>query len=362
MVQLLDTYAMRLMSVEKLIGGEVIGRDIFTSEGGILLKASSRFKPAYKKRLLDRSIHEVYIDDELSKGIMPYEIMRPQIKTQLLQQLNTQFKHIENVMCVNLQDIEALTNIIIDELSNHDIMLDLMDLKCNDSYTYSHCLNVSVISCALAKKMGFNYEDIKKIVIGALLHDIGKIMIPKDILNKPGQLTAEERNIIQTHCQIGYDIIKNDSIMSPISKVIILCHHEREDGKGYPLSKGEDLHMGAKLVAVADVFDALVSNRPYREGFPINRALTILRKEKLNEYAIKTLESMVAFYPVGTSVKLSNNLIALVEQNFTTDLNRPLVRVIYDLCTNTIENYRYDLRKELNVTILEKVTTLPSLN
>lgn len=350
---------MRLVSVENLKGGEIIGRDILTSEGSILLRATSRFKPAYKKRLLERRIHDIYIDDEISKGIDPYEIMNPHVKNQLKNELNTQFKHVENLMSVNLQDIEPLTTIIIDELSHKNLILDMMDLKCNDSYTYSHCVNVAIITCALAKKIGFNHDDIKKIVTGALLHDIGKIMLPKDILNKPGQLTSDERHVIQTHCQIGYDIIKNDSTMSPISKVIILCHHEREDGKGYPLAKGEDLHMGAKIVAVADVFDALVSDRPYRNGFPVNHAMTFLKKEKLNSYVISVLESMIAFYPVGSAVKLSNHLIALVEQNFTNDLARPLVRVIYDLRTNGVVNYKYDLRKELNVAIVDRVTDLP---
>lgn len=350
---------MRLVPVENLKGGEIIGRDILTSEGSILLKATSRFKPAYKKRLLERRIHNIYIDDDISKGIVPYEIINPHIKRQLKNELNEQFKRIENVMSVNLQDIEPLTTIIIDELSNKNLILDMMDLKCNDGYTYSHCVNVGIITCALAKKIGFNYEDIKKIVTGALLHDIGKIMIPKDILNKPGQLTFDERTVIQSHCQIGYDIIKNDPTMSPISKVIVLCHHEREDGNGYPLAKGEDLHMGAKIVAVADVFDALVSDRPYRDGFPVNRAMTFLKKEKLNQYVINVLESMVAFYPVGSAIRLSNQLIALVEQNFTSDLTRPLVRVIYDLRTNSVTNYKYDLRKELNVTVVDKVTHLP---
>lgn len=350
---------MRLIPVEHLRGGEIIGKDILTSEGSILLKSSSHFKLAYKNRLLEHHIYEIYVDDEISRGIIPQEIISPPLKNHLKTQLNEHFKYIENVMSINAEDLQPLTNLIIEELSNKDIILDMTNLKYNDRYTYTHCVNVAIMSCALAQKMGFNYEDLKKIVTGALLHDIGKIMIPKDILNKSGPLTPDERMVIETHCQIGYDIIKNNPTLSPVSKVIILCHHEREDGKGYPLCKGEDLHIGTKIVAVADVFDALVSNRPYRDAFPVNLALSILKKEKLNLQVIETLESLVAFYPIGSTVKLNNHLIGLVEQNFAADLTKPIVRIIYNLQTRQPENYKCDLRQESSLKIVEKLVDLP---
>lgn len=349
----LDHYIMRLVNVEQLKGGEILGQDILTPEGSVLLRASSRFKLAYKKYLTQRYIYEIYIDDEVSKGIIPNPVIPPHIKQSLTRHLEHQFKEVEKFTTVNLEQMKCLTSTIINELSNKNVIFDVLDLQHNDKYTYSHCINVSILSCALAKKLGFNYEDINHIVTGALLHDLGKIILPKDILNKPGQLTASERNIIKTHCQIGYDIIKNDLSLNAISKVIILCHHEREDGNGYPLNKGADLHLGAKLVAVADVFDALVANRPYRLGFAPSYALKILKDQKLNQDIINILENMIAYYPIGSTVKLSNNLIALVEQNFPNNPNRPLVRVIYNETNNTILNYNLDLRNEANIHILE---------
>ncbi|MDA3734263.1 HD-GYP domain-containing protein [Niameybacter massiliensis] len=346
---------MRLVNIETLKGGEIIGQDIVTSEGGILLRSQSRFKLAYKNRLLERYIYQIYIDDEISKGIIPNEVIPHNVRMRLNQHLDSQFRKIEKLMTINLNDIAPITSSIMNELSHKDVILDILDLQHNDDYTYSHCVNVSIIACALAKKMGFNQDDINKIVTGALLHDIGKIIIPKDILNKPGKLTPDELKVMQSHPQLGYDIIKNDAYLSPISKVIILCHHEREDGRGYPLQKGKDLYVGAKLVAVADVFDALVSTRPYRTGFPISRALSILKQEELNESVIGTLEHIVASYPVGCTVRLNNNCVALVEQNFADDLCRPLLRVIYNLQTRTRENYKCDLRTSPNLEIVEKL-------
>lgn len=345
---------MRLVNVEQLKGGEILGQDILSPEGSILLRASSHFKLAYKKYLTQRHIYEVYIDDEISRGIMPNPVIPPHIKQSITQNLEYQFKQIQTLTAINnLAQMKSLTTHIVQELAHKDVIFDILDLQHNDAYTYSHCINVAILSCSLAKKLVFNYEDISHIVIGALLHDIGKIILPKDVLNKPGQLTTSERNIIQTHCQIGYDIIKNDLSLNAISKTIILCHHEREDGNGYPLKKGSELHLGAKLVAVADVFDALVSDRPYRSGFTPSRALNILKEESLNQDIISILERMVAYYPVGSTVKLNNGFIALVEENFPNYPNAPLVRVIYNELEHTVLNYRLDLRYEKTITILE---------
>ena len=126
----------------------------------------------------------------------------------------------------------------------------------------------------------------RDIVVGSLLHDIGMIFIPKEILEKTTKLTEEERKTIQNHSEMGYCMIKDDNTISALAKLIVLCHHEREDGSGYPLGKGEDLHIGAKIVAACDVFVAITSERCYREGLSLNEAIILLRKEKLNENGI----------------------------------------------------------------------------
>lgn len=352
---------MRLTSVHNLSGGEIIGKDILTAEGGILLKATTKFRPIFKEKLLDRGISEIFIEDKLSYGIEPPELISAQIKSKLNQNLKTQFESIQNVMSIDLSEIHCITSTILENMSHQDLVLDIMDLKRNDNYTYSHCLNVSILSCAIAKKMGFNFDMLQKVITGAVLHDIGKMIIPKDLLNKPGKLSPEERSIMETHSTLGYELIKNDHSISPISKIIILCHHEREDGTGYPLKKGTELHIATKIVAVADVFDALIADRPYRNGFPVNRALSLLKQEKLNTDIIHTLENMVAFYPVGSAVRLNNNLIALVEQNYADDLRRPTLRVIYDLNSSTQKDYKCHLRNEPDKYIIERLHTLPHI-
>ena len=349
---------MRLTSVQNLIGGEIIARDILTSEGGILLRASTKFRPAFKDKLLARNITHVFITDHISKGITPPELISSELKIKLSQNLRSQFESVQKVMHINMEEIHSTTTTIIENMQDKNIILDMLDLQRNDSYTYSHCLNVAILSCALGKKLGFNAAMLEKTVKGAILHDIGKMIIPKDILNKPGKLTMPEKEVMDSHCKLGYDLIKDNPAMSPITKIIVLCHHEREDSSGYPLGKGDELHIAAKLVAVADVFDALIADRPYRQGFPINTALSILKQERLNTEIIHTLENIIAFYPVGSTVLLNNYHVGLVEQNFADDLRRPLVRVFYNLNTRTAEDYKCNLKKETDKYIIEKLNSI----
>ncbi len=351
---------MRLINVDDLIGNEIIGKDILSEQGGILLKAQTKFRTVFKDKLVSMGIKQIFIEDDFSEGIIPPEAIEQSLKLKLIHNLKEQFESMQDIMSINLSDIQSIATTILETMSSNEIVLDLMDLQRNDSYTYSHCLNVSIMSCAIAKKMGFSIDMIEQIILGALLHDIGKMILPKDILNKPDRLSDSERSIIETHSKLGYDLIKDNSGVNAITKVIVLCHHEREDGSGYPLGKGDDLHISAKIIAVADVFDALISDRPYRSGFPINMALNILNQENLNQNIICTLQSIVAFYPVGSTVQLSNGLVGLVEKNHSQDLKRPLLRIIYDIKTQRLENRRYNLLHEPDVHIIDRINDIPS--
>lgn len=352
---------MRLVNINNLKGGEIIAKDILSPTGGILIKNSTRFRSTFKYQLLERNITEIYIDDEFSEGIMPTEVISHQLKQTLNLNLSNQFQSIQDVMAFDFNEVAQITNALMSAIDNKDLIFDVMDLKRNDHYTYSHCLNVAIFSYSLAKKMNVSEDILPDIITGALLHDIGKMIIPKDVLNKAGRLTPEERAILETHSKLGYEFVKDDFSISAICKVIILCHHEREDGMGYPLKKGADLHIAAKIVAVADVFDALISDRPYRSKFPIDIALKFSKQEKLNLEILECLENMIAFYPIGSAVLLSNNCIALVEQNFSDALTCPSVRVVFDCTTRTKEYYKLNLQKEDTIKIIRKVDDIAAM-
>lgn len=351
---------MRLVEVRYLKEGDVIGHDIVSETGAILLRKSSIFKEAYRANLLARNIDYIYIDDEISKGIEPVEIISREARSKIYTDVAKEFEKIRTSLTMNYEVLFKTTNSLMEQLSSKNIVCEMSDLKTNHFDTYNHSIGVAIMATLVCKKMSLSEELTEKIVLGALMHDIGKMIIPKDILDKPAPLTDEEYEVMKTHTTIGYEMIKNNVELSPITKVAVLCHHEREDGMGYPLGKGDELHIGTKIVAACDVFHALLSDRSYRKGLPVNRAIMIAKGEKLDPQIREIVESILAFYPVGSVVGLSTGEFAIVEKNFTENLERPLVRVVYQSTVGDVTPYKIDLREKKEVYIVDRIENFNS--
>lgn len=353
---------MRIIGIDNLKGNEIIGRDVMCENGAILLKRGTKYRHTFKPKLLEYNVLELYIDDEISKGIVPEELISSAEKKFIVKGIKQQFDLCMQNLTMDVQHLYSISESLMEKIFEKNIILDIMDIQRNDDFTYEHCLNVAILATTLCYKMGLNQELSHKIIAGALIHDIGKIILPKDILTKPGKLTKEEEQTIQTHTQLGYSMIKDNVNLDAVTKVIVLCHHERQDGSGYPLKKKDDLHIGAKIVAACDVFDALMSNRPHRMAYPLNQSLMLFRQEKLDPVVKDALQKIVAFYPVGTTVLLNDGTIGIVEKNYLEDLNRPAIRVIYNARTMTREDERVFLQKSLNLEIVGKLNYIPGLD
>lgn len=339
---------MRLISTRLLKEGDIIGRDIVSHEGGVLLKHDTRFKEAFKNKLLERDVLEVYIKDEVSEGIEPAEIISQESKQIIMSDIKAQYESLKNHFDIDIDILTKVTNLLIEELMQKDLVFELDDIKTNDNYTYEHCIAVAMMSHLVCDKLMIPMEQKKQIVLGALIHDIGKVIIPKDVLNKPGRLTDEEYMMMRTHAEVGYSMIKDNPSIHAITKLVVLCHHEREDGSGYPLGKGPELHIGAKIVGACDLFHALISNRCYRQGLPVNEVIAIAQNEPINPQIRTIIEHSLAYYPVGCMVQLNDGSIAIVEKNFAADVKKPLVRVIRrDFNGTKQDTYKLDLRKEI---------------
>jgi len=157
-------------------------------------------------------------------------------------------------------------------------------IEAKDTYTSGHCDRVTELSLKTAEYLGFNDEKLNKIKIAAILHDIGKIGIPEGILNKPGKLTPEEYSIVKKHPSIGYEILSDIDYLDNIRE-IIYQHHERYDGKGYPLGlKGINILTEAKILALADAFDAMTSERPYRKPFTVDEAIDEIKRNRGTQF------------------------------------------------------------------------------
>lgn len=337
---------MRLMPIEYLKEGEIIAKDIISYEGGILLRHDTRFKEVFKSKLIERGILEVYIEDEISEGINPREIIEPIVKQRMTQDMKKQFDKLKDSFKLDVNTISEMSIELIDQLNQKELILELDDLRTNDDYTYEHCLAVSILTTLVCNKMNIDTAQKQKIVMGAMIHDIGKIIIPKDILNKPTSLSKEEYEMIKSHAQIGYKMIKDHSQLSPITKLAVLCHHEREDGSGYPLGKGEELHIGTKIVAACDLYHALISDRCYRKGLPIHEAISIGQREPIHPEVRTIIENLFAYYPVGCLVELNDGRIGIVEKNISTDIKRPIIRIIDKENGKLVAKYKLNLQNE----------------
>ncbi|WP_052144698.1 HD-GYP domain-containing protein [Halalkalibacter okhensis] len=171
-------------------------------------------------------------------------------------------------------------------------------LDSRDAYTWHHSENVSKYSLKIAKKMNLPNDICDNIRVGSLLHDIGKIGIPENILTKPGKLTVEEYDLIKSHPKIGYDMIKHVSSFHKSGVLdIVLYHHERFDGRGYPNGLvGHDIPLVARIVAIADTFDAMTSKRIYRKDFDINHTLAEIQKNKGTQFDPEIVEIFLSTF------------------------------------------------------------------
>jgi len=226
-----------------------------------------------------------------------------------------------------------------------------------DEPLFCHSLNVAIYTLALAIAMKLNKHQCFEIGMGALLHDIGKMKIPRKILDKPGKLTHEEFEEIKRHTEYGFDILRRAEDIPLLSAHCAFQHHERLNGTGYPrqLSGGE-IHLYGKIMAVADVFDAMTTNRVYRQGHLPNDALehlfagaNILYDQKV----VDLFRDTISLYPVGATVRLSTGESGVVVKNNRMYPQRPVIRIFSDQADQPLRSpYELDLSKHMSVTII----------
>lgn len=231
---------------------------------------------------------------------------------------------------------------LIKDLEVHPVIeADFNALRNYDDYTYRHSINVALLSFAIGKEMGFKGEKLRRLVLGALLHDIGKLTLPVSIINKPSSLSDEEYHVVRSHPMRGFQ--KSSEFFLPRSVLaVILEHHERWNGSGYPkgLSK-EEMHPYAQIVAVADVFDALIADRPYRLGLPPYHALEMILKGSGTEFSPEVISAFlhaIQIYPENSLVTLNSGESGTVIGYSFPHPTRPLIQVFYDSRGNPVKN------------------------
>jgi HD-GYP domain-containing protein (c-di-GMP phosphodiesterase class II) len=354
---------MRKISLETTQPGMVVARTVLGGNNQVLLKTGTEIKPQYVDYLHKLGVSSIYVKDKRMDDIEIYDVVSDETRNEARLLVKTILNDIKmnkpGRKSINTEKeiVDTVTKLIDELLSNRDILIQLTDVRTSADYMFAHSVNCSILAGVVAAKMGYDRTTLKQLTTGALLHDIGMVAIPEQILNKPGELTMDEITTINMHPLYGYEIFKKSSIYHGLAGTIIAQHHEKYNGQGYPYGLKEDeINPLAQIVGIANIYDALTSDRPYRKAYHPHEAVEMIIAWGNDLFDIEILQNflaVVAAYPIGYHVMLSSGESGLVVGNNPGFTLRPIVRVLYtgeDLAPHPAP-YDIDLSKSLNLVI-----------
>jgi putative nucleotidyltransferase with HDIG domain len=237
--------------------------------------------------------------------------------------------------------IETVDGLADAVTQNRTALMALTAMRNYDNYTFTHMVNVSILAMAQARALGIDGKLLREFGMSALMHDIGKVRTPKEILNKPGVLTDDEFVIMRRHTVDGAEILRRTREMPILAPIVAFEHHLRLDGSGYPHTVQRDsMNLGSMLCAISDVYDAMRSQRAYQQAHPTDRILAVLRRNEgaqLDQNLVRRFVQLLGIYPPGNLVKLSTGEVAVVLRVHAPDPHRPRVRVLFTADARRLE-------------------------
>jgi len=357
---------LRLVPIEYAKEGVCLGQPLFNDNGQILLSKGVILNNRLISKIKEAGFSYLYISDNLNEEVID-DIIKPEIKQKAIASIKKVYNAISQENSKNskkqlkdtIVDLKNMMDIIVNDLlAEKNVMIQLVDIKKLDNYTYSHSLNVAILSLVIGISYGLNRNDLYDLTLGAILHDVGKMFIPENLLKKPGPLTIDEFNLVQEHSLRGFNYMRDNLSVNAKSRIISLQHHEKIDGTGYPQKlKDKEINLFSKIVSIADVYDGLTSDRVYRKALPVHEALEYILGgcgswfdfDLVNIFVKKVIP-----YPIGTFLKLSNNTIGIV-QNINSDYPlRPTVKIVKEKGKKCSE-YIIDLVKEKTIVVKDIV-------
>lgn len=359
---------MRLISINVLKVGMTVGRTIWNEAGHPLLQKDVVVTERILDRLKELNIKYLYIEDAISNGIEVEETVTPEKRIQSVKSIMNSFKEVKQAKSTQasyiLDQQSKVIGLIVEDLMNtildsEEILTVLSDAYLYDEYLYQHSFQVTLYSIAIAKEMGYSYEDLRLIGIGAMLHDIGKLLVPTEILMKPGKLTDSEYEKMKEHTRFGFDILRN---LHSVSLLVAHCafqHHERLDGSGYPRGLVDfEIHPFAKIIGVADVFDAVTSNRVYRKKMLPSEGVAIIEQGSgtiFDPRVVEAFKRSIVIYSNGSILKLTDGRRGIVSRQNVENPDRPWIRIFEETEGNLLKaTYEISLAEHVDLEI-EKV-------
>ena len=332
-----------------------VADDVVAPNGAILLPRGTKLSSlasslkAMKEQLsrwdifsIPITIHSeldmVGLEDMLRAAREKIPNIDPQLAKETVQQVENVYGRVFEGVCEpeDISNLATQGRTIAQEMAQvPQLMLCLGKVRNWDEYTYVHSLNVALLSGFLAKRLFPNEPEIAEhVTVGGILHDLGKALVPKEVLNKPGRLTDEEFAIMKKHTTYGDELARSNGVNEIFTLSVIRGHHERYNGDGYPdCLKMEDIRLEARIAAVADVFDALTAKRVYKEPMQSRDAVSIMLEnmsEHFDPKIVRTLLLSIGLFPPGTGVELSDGSLGVVVASGGKDLMRPEVLLQID--------------------------------
>ena len=323
---------MRYVKIDNLKDGMVLVNAIYDNRDKILLRETNKINPLAIRKIRELGYAGVYIYDEdeipVSTTIIPDEL---------------RIRAIRHLKKLDVDECLEIAGMIAESLFRMPMkLMETIYLSTAENYTYSHCVNVCLLATITGIGMELTELEVTTLAQAALLHDIGKSVVAPEILDKPGSLTQEEWEEVQKHPEYGYNILKRNDMISSVARVAVYEHHENADGTGYPRGlKGEKIHLYAKIIHIADVYDALTSKRCYKDAMNPADAMEYLMSKAGTMFDATVLQVFlrhVALYPIGCMVKLSNGKKATVVTNNASFLSRPIVKQEDGFILNLMEH------------------------
>ncbi|MBR6477463.1 MAG: HD-GYP domain-containing protein [Lachnospiraceae bacterium] len=337
------------MRTEDLSAGTIVDQTILDANGRALFEKGSFLDDFQIEGLLRDGITEIYVQEDaeeekekpevvIAKDVQE-TIMRVReedrsglnLTENLRSRVNKGIQYLfSNEANENFADETSnITEELMKALSNNNtIAIDVGTLKISDEYTFKHSVDVATMSMVIAKRYGLDEKAVRDVGIAGLLHDVGKIKIPNEILNKPSRLTEKEFELMKQHARFGYEMLKEKDAFDNSILMGVLQHHEKLNGGGYPNGLTDaDIHLYAKIIAVADIYDSLVTKRSYKKGFSKRDAIEIIMAmtSELDIFVMQSFFDSVILYPVDSIVRLSNGEDAKVVKNNPGFMLRPNV-------------------------------------
>jgi uncharacterized domain HDIG len=349
---------MKLEVINRLKGDEILGRNIFTNDGKILLRAGTILSGGYINKIKEMGVFYVYVEDERLDDVQVEDESISRLKQNTMENMSKIMKNIAMVSDKKAMSeyVKTVENLISYISENKDITKSLYDIQTHSNSTYVHSISVCIMSAIIGQGMKMDSSAIKELGVAAILHDIGKTQLPRSIVEKKGNLSGEELKQYKEHPYLGAMLLKKNVRISENIIKGVQQHHERVDGKGYPYGlTGKSINKFARIICVSDVYDTISNSKDYKKAFSPNDAYELILAGSgtiFDEEVVQSFKKSFSVYPLGCCVKLSDGVEGYVVRQNENFPDRPVVRVIEDIVTKKdIEPYEIDLVKNINLVI-----------